>query len=195
MPRLELVIAPNPVFRQTASPVEKVDEETRADVTAMFETLYREQGVGIGANMVGLLKRIIVIDLQQDAKKSPLAMINPVVTKASPKTQVFEEASLSFPGISAKVTRPKEVTVSYLDAEGEAQSLNAEGFLATVIQHEMDYLDGRTYLDHLSSVKRKMLLKRWRNRCEHVEKRPHENWYYRLRSAHSNRRPQHCQKR
>lgn len=160
MPRLELVIAPNPVFRQTASPVEKVDEETRADVTAMFETLYREQGVGIGANMVGLLKRIIVIDLQQDAKKSPLAMINPVVTKASPKTQVFEEASLSFPGISAKVTRPKEVTVSYLDAEGEAQSLNAEGFLATVIQHEMDYLDGRTYLDHLSSVKRKMLLKK-----------------------------------
>lgn len=160
MSRLQLVIAPNPVFRQTAEPVEKVDDKTRADVAAMFDTLYREQGVGIGANMVGLLKRIVVIDLQQDAKKSPLAMINPVLTAASPETQVFEEASLSFPGISAKVTRPKEVTVNYLDAEGKTQSLDASGFLATVIQHEMDYLDGRTYLDHLSSVKRKMLLKK-----------------------------------
>lgn len=160
MSRLELVIAPHPIFHQIAQPVEKVDDETRADVVAMFDTLYREQGVGIGANMVGLLKRIIVIDLQKDGKKTPLAMINPVVARASPETQVFEEASLSYPGISAKITRPSEVTVTYLDTQGETQSLDAAGFLATVIQHEMDYLDGQTYLDHLSSVKRKMLLKK-----------------------------------
>lgn len=126
----------------------------------MFDTLYREQGVGIGANMVGLLKRIIVIDLQQDGKKSPLGMINPVLIQTSQETQVFEEASLSYPGISAKITRPAEITVTYLDTQGGSQSLDASGFLATVIQHEMDYLDGRTYLDHLSSLKRKMLLKK-----------------------------------
>lgn len=160
MSRLELVIAPHPIFRQSARRVETVDDETRADVTAMFDTLYREKGVGIGANMVGLLKRIIVIDLQQDGKKTPVAMINPVVTQTSQETQTFEEASLSFPGISAKITRPAEIAVTYLDTQGETQSLDASGFLATVIQHEIDYLDGRTYLDHLSSVKRKMLLKK-----------------------------------
>jgi peptide deformylase len=160
MTRLDLIIAPHPIFRQVAAPVETVDDVIRADVAAMFGTLYHEQGVGLGANMVGLLKRIIVIDLQLEGKKAPLTLINPVVTSASDETQVFDEASLSFPGIFAKVTRPKSVEVDYLDQDGIARSLKAEGFLATVIQHEMDYLDGRTFLDHLSSVKRKMLMKK-----------------------------------
>lgn len=157
---LPLVIAPDPVFRMTAEPVKVVDEETRAEVCAMFDTLYREQGVGLGANMVGLLKRIIVVDLQEGGKKAPLAMINPEITGTSEETQVFEEASLSFPGISARITRPNSIEVTYLDTDGRSQTLAATGFLATVIQHEIEYLDGRTYLDHLSTVKRNMLLKK-----------------------------------
>ncbi len=157
---LSLVIAPDPVFRQVAEPVAAVDDETRAQVAAMFETLYREQGLGLGANMVGLLRRIIVVDLQEDGKKSPLAMINPVVTQASKETHVFEEASLSFPGIAAKIRRPASIEVTCLDTDGQSRTHEATGLLSTVIQHEMDYLDGRIYLDHLSVTKRNMLLKK-----------------------------------
>lgn len=157
---LPLVIAPDPIFRQISEPVAVVDDETRAQVSAMFDTLYQEQGLGLGANMVGLLKRIIIVDLQENGTKAPLAMINPVVTKASKETQVFEEASLSFPGIGAKIRRPKTIDVTYLDTNGTSKTLEATGFLATVIQHEIDYLDGRTYLDHLTAVKRNMLLKK-----------------------------------
>lgn len=157
---LPLVIAPHPIFRKVAEPIDTIDDEVREQVKAMFDTLYREQGVGLGANMVGLLKRIIVIDLKEDGKKSPIAMINPDLTWTSVEQQTFEEGSLSFPGISAKITRPQTIHVTWLDPEGKVQTMEATGFLATVIQHEMDYLDGRTYLDHLSPVKRKMLLKK-----------------------------------
>lgn len=160
MPKLNLVFAPDPIFRQKAVPVVTVTDETRALVDAMFDVLYREQGVGLGANMVGLLHRIVVIDLQETGDKTPLTLIDPERIKASEETQVFTEASLSFPGISAEITRPRAITVTYLDYDGNPRELEAEGWLAQVIQHEMDYLDGRTYLDHLSSLKRSRLLKK-----------------------------------
>ncbi|WP_417319197.1 peptide deformylase [Emcibacter sp.] len=160
MPQLKLIFAPDPVFRQTAVAVEKVDDDIRALLKAMFEVLYAERGVGIGANMVGLLKRLIVIDLQEGGEKRPFAMVNPVIIEKSEETQTFEEGSLSYPGISAEVTRPKKITVNYLDEEGAEQTLAAEGWLATVIQHEVDYLDGVVYLDYLSQMKRNMLLKK-----------------------------------
>ncbi|MCG8492761.1 MAG: peptide deformylase [Sneathiellales bacterium] len=162
MPKLSLVIAPDPIFRKKAETIEQVDDEIREMISQMFEILYREKGAGIGANMVGLLKRIIVMDLKEGGKASPLAMINPEILARSEEMQVFEEASLSYPGISAEVIRSKEVTVAYLDEEGEPRKLTASGFLATVIQHEMDYLEGKTYLDHLSRVKRDNLLRRYK---------------------------------
>ena len=160
MPPLPLRIAPDPIFRQTAAPVEEVTDEIRAHIDDMFETLYLEQGVGLGANMVGLLQPIIVVDLLQGGVHAPLVMVNPVITKTSDDVQTSEEASLSFPGISAKITRPATIEITYLDRDGNEQSREATGFLATVIQHEMDYLDGQTFLDHLSPIKRKMLLKK-----------------------------------
>lgn len=161
---LPLVIAPDPIFRRTALPVERVDDQVRAEIAAMFETLAREQGVGLGANMVGLLKRIIVIDLKEGGVSNPLPMINPEVTWTSDETQTFREASLSFPGVSADIMRPSSIKAIYLDLYGKARTIEAEGFLATVIQHEMDYLDGRTFLDHLSPLKRKMALKKLNKR-------------------------------
>ena len=160
MKNLKLVYAPDPVFRQTAEPVGQVDDEIRALLDGMFEVLYRERGVGLGANMVGLLKRLVVIDLQEGGAESPIAMVNPEIIEKSEETQTFEEGSLSYPSISAEVTRPKQITVTYLDAQGAEQTLRAEGWLATVIQHEVDYLDGVIYLDYLSPVKRNMLLKK-----------------------------------
>ncbi|MFT6558440.1 peptide deformylase [Sneathiella sp.] len=162
MPLLPLVYAPNPIFRKKAAKVEKVDEEIRRLVAGMFDTLYREQGAGLGANMVGVLKQIIVMDVKKDGKPNPIAMINPTILKRSSTMQTFEEASLSFPGISAEVTRPAEISVEYLDPQGGQQLLDADGFLAAVIQHEMDYLEGRTFLDHLSRVKKDRLLRRYK---------------------------------
>lgn len=162
MPVLPLVIAPDPIFRKTAEPVPVVDAEIKQLVADMFETLYAEKGLGIGANMVGVLKRVIVIDLQEDSKKSPIAMINPEIIEASVEQQTFSEASLSYPGIEAQISRARKITVRYLNENGVADERQAEGFLATVIQHEMDYLDGQVFLDHLSRLKRENLLRKYK---------------------------------
>ena len=160
MANLKLVYAPDPIFRQIAEPVEAVDDGIRALLAGMFEVLYRERGVGLGANMVGLLKRLVVIDLQEGGVKTPIAMVNPEIIEKSDEMQIFEEGSLSYPAISAEITRPKSITVKYLDEQGAEQTLKAEGWLATVIQHEVDYLDGVVYLDYLTPMKRNMLLKK-----------------------------------
>lgn len=157
---LSLVMGPNPIFKQKALPVAEVNDAVRQDVQDMFRIMYAEGGLGLGANMVGLLKRIVVVDLQQDGIKAPLALINPEIMASSDETQSTQEASLSFPGISAEITRPKAITLRYLDENGKEQTLDADGFLAVVIQHEMEYLDGKTYLDHLSKMKRDMLIKK-----------------------------------
>lgn len=162
MPALPLVIAPDPVFRMKAETVTEVDDEVRQLTNSMFETLYLEKGLGIGANMVGVLKRVIVIDLQENGVKNPKALINPEITFASEEVQTFTEGSLSFPGIEAEVSRPKSISVQYLDENGSASEMNAEGFLATVIQHEMDYLVGRTFLDRLSRLKKDSLLRKYK---------------------------------
>ncbi len=159
---LPLVIAPNPVFRQQAEPVDIVDDTVRLQIKQMFETLYHENGIGLGANMVGLLKQIIVIDMKDGGEGSPVAMINPQILKQSEELQTFTEASLSFPGISAEISRPAHINVAYLNEQGAACSLDASGFFAAVIQHEMDYLQGKTFLDHLSRTKRDSLMRKYK---------------------------------
>jgi len=162
MLNLPIVIAPNPIFRMKASEVDRFDTELRQYVADMFETLYAHRGLGLAANMVGLLKQIIVIDLQTEGEKKPLVLINPLIVDASEDTQIFTEASLSFPGIEAAVQRPKTITVSYVDEAQTDRNLTAEGFLSTVIQHEMDYLQGQTFLDHLSRLKKQTLLRKYK---------------------------------
>ena len=111
MSNLKLVIGPDPVFRQKASPVDPIDAAALSNAREMLEILRLEKGVGIGANMAGLLQRIIVIDLPNTEFEMPLTMFNPCITASSPETQIYEEASLSFPGVSAKIERPSEITV------------------------------------------------------------------------------------
>ncbi|MEH6477674.1 MAG: peptide deformylase [Sneathiella sp.] len=165
---LPLVIAPSPVFKQKADKVLVVDESVRQIISDMFATLYAEKGLGLGANMVGILKQIIVIDLAEGGVRAPIAMINPVILNASIEVQTFNEASLSFPGIAADITRPSKISVEYLDENGDQQILEASGFLATVIQHEMDYLQGRTFLDHLSRTKRDTLARKYQKLRKHL---------------------------
>lgn len=167
MPVLDLVMAPNPIFRQKAVAIDNVNADVQALCDDMLETLYAERGIGIGANMVGVLKRVIVVDLQEDGIRKPLVCINPEIISTSKETETREEASLCFPGIRAEITRPNAVSIRYLDTNGAPQTLDAEGWLATVIQHEMEYLDGRTFLDNLSKMKRDRLLKKMQKQQKH----------------------------
>ncbi|MEM6338497.1 MAG: peptide deformylase [Pseudomonadota bacterium] len=160
LPEIRLQIAPNPIFRQKAAPVKEIDSKIEHVVNSMYDIMYEHGAVGIGANMVGVLKRVIVVDLQESSQKDPITMINPVITKKSQELQIFEEGSLSYPGIKAMVERPKEIEIEYLDIAGKHNSMRAEGWLSTVIQHEVDYLDGKVFLDYISPMKRKMLLKK-----------------------------------
>jgi len=172
MSALSLVYAPNPIFRKTAVAVSIFDDNLVRLISEMFDVLYRENGVGVGANMVGILQRIIVIDLQVDGRKEPVTMVNPEIIRSSNETQIFTEASLSFPGISAEISRPKEVTVKYQTDTGMEQELTADGFFATVIQHEIDYLNGRIFPDHLSRIKRASLLQKYNKKLRVAQTQP-----------------------
>lgn len=169
MKHLQLVYAPNPIFKQKALPVNKVDDEIRMLVDQMLNTVYVEGGIGIGGNMVGILKRIVVIDLQENRLRNPRIFINPEITWYSKEMQTFKEASLCFLGIDADITRPKTIKMNYLDYDGNFQEIEADGFLATVIQHEVDYLNGKIFLDHLSKLKRDHLIKKME---KHIKMHP-----------------------
>ncbi|WND03096.1 peptide deformylase [Temperatibacter marinus] len=156
---ISLRIAPDPILRKTAKKVTHVTDELRGIIRQMYDLLYAARGIGLGANMVGLLERIVIVDLQ-DGDHPKVTMINPVITWHSEEMQSNEEASLCFPGISAEVTRPLEISVTYLDETGHEQTLQAAGWFAQVIQHEIDYLDGKIYLDYLSKMKRDRLMKK-----------------------------------
>ena len=155
---LDLVLAPDPIYKTICTPVAQVDEAVRAKLDAMMATLRAEQAMGLGAPMVGLTERLVVIELL-DETDTPHSyrMVNPVITARSSEQRTTEEASVSFIGISAPVTRPATVTIEYTDQNGMAQTLEASGLLATCLQHEIDYLDGKTFLDYQSPVKRDML--------------------------------------
>ncbi len=160
MSNFELVIGPDPIFKKTSEPVTEFNDDVRLVCDALRNLLYTEHAVGVAAPMIGVLKRIIVIDLQENDVRSPFLMVNPIIIEKSKDMQNFEEGSICFPGISAKVSRPGSIRVEYTDEFGERKEMDATGYLATVIQHEIDYLDGVLYFDYLSPVKRNMLLKK-----------------------------------
>ena len=169
MPILPLIYAPHPILKMTAEPVEDINDDIRKLVDDMFSTMYMENAVGLGANMVGVLKRIAIVDLQVNNTKSPLTFINPLITWYSDDIQTYKEASLCFPGITAEINRPSAIKMNYFDYDGKAQELKAEGFFSAVIQHELDYLDGTTFLDYISKMKRDILMRKVE---KHIKKYP-----------------------
>ena len=166
---LPLIYAPHPIFKMKAEPVADINDDIQKIVDDMFSTMYIENAVGLGANMVGVLKRIAVVDLQDNNTKSPLTFINPIITWYSDDIQTYKEASLCFPGISAEIKRPSAIKINYFDYDVKAQELKAEGFLSAVIQHEVDYLDGKIFLDYLSKMKRDILIRKVE---KHIKKYP-----------------------
>ncbi len=156
MTKLQLIMAPDPIFKQKSLEIDKVTAEIRDIMDQMLDILDKEQGIGMSASMTGVLKRIVVIKTENKT----YFMANPKIISASKETQTHNEASLCFPGISADITRANAIELEYLDYDGNPQKLKEEGFMATVIQHEIDYLDGKIFLDYLSPLKKKMLLKK-----------------------------------
>ncbi len=163
----QLIYAPDPIFKKVSEPVAKVTDDTRTLVADLHDTLNFEEAVGMAAPMIGMTQRVIIANLLPDGNSEPLSFINPEITWQSQETHSIDEASICFPGIGAKITRPRAIKMSYLDIDGNPQTFEAEDFLSSVIQHEMDYLDGKTYLDYLSKMKRDMMLKKMNKILKH----------------------------
>ncbi len=154
-------MVPDPILKARARPVGAGDmERVRALVPRMFATMYRAPGIGLAAPQVGVGLRFAVVDLMPDDKPAPMVLINPEVVARSEELATREEGCLSLPGQYADVTRPARVTVRYTDAEGAQRQIEADGLLAACLQHEIDHLDGVLFVDHLSALKRNMILRR-----------------------------------
>ena len=161
MPQRKIVIEPDPILREKSATLEKVDDEIRALLDDMLETMYAAPGIGLAAVQVGILKRLIVIDVSREKeKKNPLFLVNPEIIFKSNDTSVYEEGCLSLPGHFAEIERPAECQVRYIDYNGKKKEMRANGLLATCIQHEVDHLNGILFIDYLSKLKRDMIIKK-----------------------------------
>lgn len=157
---LPLIYAPNEIFKKKALAVTLINDEIRFLIDRMVKTMYLEKAIGLAANMVGILKRIIIVDLQESSSSKPYIFINPEIIYFSSDIQTNVEASVCFPGISAEIARSRAIKVNYKNYEGKDEELEAEGWLAAVIQHETDYLNGKIFLDYLSKLKSELLMKK-----------------------------------
>jgi peptide deformylase len=158
-----LVILPDPVLRQLSKPVERIDDPLRKLADDMLETMYDAPGIGLAAIQIGEPLRMLVIDLaKEDEKRSPQVFINPEILGRSDEGSVYEEGCLSIPDYYAEVERPASVRVKFLDRDGKAQEVEADGLLATCLQHEIDHLNGVLFIDHISKLKRDMVIKKFK---------------------------------
>ena len=158
-----LIILPDPVLRQLSKPVERVDEPLRRLAGDMLETMYDAPGIGLAAIQVGEPLRMVVIDLAKEGEEpAPLVFINPQILQRTDERSVYEEGCLSIPDYYAEVERPASVRVKYLDRDGKSQEIEAEGLMATCLQHEIDHLDGVLFIDHISKLKRDMVVRKFK---------------------------------
>jgi peptide deformylase len=156
-----IVLAPDPVLKAKAKPVAQVDDQVRALMQDMLDSMYASQGVGLAANQIGILQRVLVMDVApKEEPPRPMKMANPELIAKSDETAINQEGCLSLPDFYADVERPARVTVRYLDETNTQQTLDAEGWMAVCIQHEIDHLDGVLFVDHLSALKRNMILRK-----------------------------------
>ena len=156
-----ILTEPNTLLRQVSQPVEQVGEPEKELMNDMLETMYAANGIGLAAIQIGVPKRIIVMDLsKEENKKLPMYFVNPVIIKKNNEKTTYEEGCLSVPNQFAEIDRPSKCEVEYLDYNGHKQNLQAEGLLATCIQHEIDHLEGILFIDYLSKLKKAIILKK-----------------------------------
>ena len=156
-----IITEPNKILRQKSKEVDSVGKEEQKLMDDMLDTMYDANGIGLAAIQIGVPKRIIVMDIaKNEEKRSPLYFVIPVIKNKNSELSTYEEGCLSVPNYFAEIDRPKKCDVEYLDYNGEKKILNAEGLLATCIQHEMDHLEGVLFIDYLSKLKKTMIIKK-----------------------------------
>ncbi len=175
---LKIYTAPDPVLKRVAAPVDTVDDTIRKQMDDMLETMYHDDGIGLAAPQVGISNRIVVIDVEQkqgedktglNRKGNPMFFANPEIIWSSEECSVYNEGCLSVPELYGEVERPASVRVKYLDYDGKEQEIAAEGLLATCIQHEIDHLNGILFIDHLSALKRNIILRKLKKLSKNAE--------------------------
>jgi peptide deformylase len=170
MPLRKIITIPDPQLRLVSKPVAAVDGRVRQLADEMLETMYEAPGIGLAAIQIGVPERIVVIDLaKKDEPREPKVFINPEIVAASEETNVYEEGCLSIPEYYEEVERPARVTVRFLDRDGKPQEIEADGLLATCLQHEIDHLDGKLFIDHLSKLKRDRVIKKFAKQAKRAE--------------------------
>ena len=162
MATLPISVLPDPVLRKESAPVERIDASLKRLADNMFATMYDAPGIGLAAPQVGVSRRLIVMDPTRDEEaKTPLTMVNPEILSRGSEMRVHDEGCLSIPDITAEVERPALTRVSYLDLEGKKQEIELEGIWSTLVQHEIDHLNGVLFIDYLSRLKRDMIVKKF----------------------------------
>jgi len=168
---LKIIIAPDPILKTAAAPINKIDDKLRKFLDDMLITMYASRGVGLAAPQVGVSQRVLVIDpvRSDDAPPQPMQLINPEITWRSEAPNVFEEGCLSLPDFYADIERPASVRVKYTDPQNTEHEILAEGFLATVLQHEIDHLNGILILDHISKLRRDTAIRKFKKLKKDLE--------------------------
>jgi|TARA_B110000902_G_C14060934_1_gene495480 peptide deformylase len=167
----KILTEPDPILRKKSDNVEIVDDSLRKLMDDMIETMYEAPGIGLAAVQIGILKRIVVIDItKDDGKRNPLFLVNPEIIFRSKNTSIYEEGCLSLPGQYAEIERPTECVVKYINYTGKSVELKTEGLLATCIQHEIDHLEGVLFIDYLSKLKKTMIIKKLSKQKESLER-------------------------
>jgi peptide deformylase len=159
---LPIIVLPDPILRKESAPVERIDASLKMLADDMFATMYDAPGIGLAAPQIGISRRLIVMDPARDEDaKTPLTMVNPEILFRGDEMRVHDEGCLSIPDITAEVERPALTRVSYLDLEGKKQEIELEGIWSTLVQHEIDHLNGVLFIDYLSRLKRNMIVKKF----------------------------------
>ena len=157
----DIITVPDEMLKKISKPLEKVSINEKKLINDLFETMYASKGIGLAAVQIGVLKRILVIDVStKDEKKEPLCFINPVLKKVSDETSIYEEGCLSIPDTFIEIERPKICEVEYIDINGKLKNISCDGLLSTCLQHEINHLDGKLIIDHLTKLKRDIIIKK-----------------------------------
>jgi peptide deformylase len=171
----EIIKLPDPRLRLVSKPVAQITGDIRSLVADMFETMYAAPGIGLAAIQVGVPQRVVTLDLaKKDEPKQPLVVINPELVWSSEERSTYEEGCLSIPEFYEEVERPAQVKVRYTDLDGQAHEVDANGLLATCLQHEIDHLNGVLFIDHISKLKRDRVIKKFTKQLKQAGKRAAE---------------------
>ncbi len=157
----DIITVPDEILKKVSNPIEKIGSDEKKLINDLFETMYHSNGIGLAAVQVGILKRVLVVDVSnKNEKKQPMALINPVIKNLSDEMSVYEEGCLSIPETFVEIERPKICEIEYIDEKGSKKNLKCDGLLSTCIQHEINHLDGKLIIDHLSKLKKDFIIKK-----------------------------------